>query len=105
MLPMGRLSRHLLTTAAPGASDGGVSHNGFEGDMPLWVPLALLAVTAAGVLLWGLLFRLLWREVRQLIRGRRECLSSLCTSCGYDLRASPERCPECGTAAVATATK
>jgi hypothetical protein len=54
---------------------------------PHWLPALLFAVAPACWLLGP------WR--RQAKRGKL----GLCLNCGYDLRASPERCPECGTAA------
>jgi predicted amidophosphoribosyltransferase len=51
--------------------------------VPLWLPALLAGVLPAA------------RVASWLIRYRRR-QRHLCPSCGYDLRASPERCPECG---------
>jgi hypothetical protein len=48
-------------------------------------PLLLSAILPAGWLVWR----------RKIARERRK---GMCRVCGYDLRASPDRCPECGTA-------
>jgi hypothetical protein len=54
---------------------------------PYWF---LVLLTAAGPAAWC------YQARRR--RRLRSPLLSLCPACGYDLRATPGRCPECGTA-------
>jgi hypothetical protein len=56
-------------------------------SVPAWFLTALLALPP---IVW------LVRRVKLQRRERRR-EGGLCPSCGYDLRASPDRCPECGT--------
>jgi hypothetical protein len=61
------------------------------------VPLRALAlITAVLPLAWACL------RVRQHLLARRRLTQGLCQTCGYDLRATPLRCPECGHAPLVT---
>jgi hypothetical protein len=46
-----------------------------------------------------------WRVFRVARRWRRSRRAGRCRACGYDLRASPGRCPECGDVAAAAAAR
>ena len=65
-----------------------LGHRFYRIGVPYW---AMLLATLTLPALW---FRW-WRHSR-LLRWR--VAHSCCVTCGYDLRASKDRCPECGTA-------
>lgn len=60
-----------------------------DANFPLWaVALPAALASALGI-----------QAVRRDHRRRRRMTAGQCLACGYDLRASPGRCPECGATA------
>jgi len=96
-----RIERELLTEKPVDGKMTALSQKFEEWLMGwrIWIPYWLLVI----------IFLLLpiYAGYRRIRYGKRVA-TNCCPSCGYDLRASPERCPECGrptdpTRATATA--
>ena len=73
--------KHLLVVRA--FDSGG---NSWAIQFPHWAAIAIVVATT------------LWLHRRHRSRGRE----GLCPNCGYDLRATPEQCPECGSVPTLT---
>ena len=64
-------------------------------DMPaLFYVMGAVALLIAGVI-GCLLIAFIWEQMRKA-RADRRAARRCCIACGYDLRASPSNCPECG---------
>jgi hypothetical protein len=58
----------------------------FVKSVAVWIPHWFLAALFALIGFW---FHRRWRKNRPAMKG-------FCPVCGYDLRATPDQCPECG---------
>ena len=78
--------------------DSGVGLGRFYGNSPRYRTLSFAYWHVAAAIGLALLARSLPSLARRYRRRRRRLAEGLCRKCGYDLRATPGRCPECGTA-------
>jgi hypothetical protein len=90
MRPLGRYEHSWMLSHGYWAAPAWHVHAA-EYEIHYWLLVTLLGIAP------------LWRIVSAL-RRRRRVASGHCTNCGYDLRATPDRCPECGGAAINAAT-
>ena len=67
---------------------GGAHYVMWNAHAPAWVPFAVMLMPASA---WVLIY---FRRKRRRDKWRKA--GTVCVTCGYDLRATPNRCPECG---------
>jgi ribosomal protein L40E len=60
-------------------------------EIAKWLILGSSAITLLGIVIFSIWFGMVLR------RDQKRFKQNLCMKCGYDLRHSPKRCPECGT--------
>jgi hypothetical protein len=82
----GRVKRSRMRAAAARAHSVLHPDTAWGVVFPAWLPFAATLILPAARAV------LAWRPMRR----RRLIRAGLCVRCGYDLRASPDRCPECG---------
>jgi len=79
--------RRLLGVITWGRASLGASEWGMSILLPYWLLACGAAAPGAGLLIIA----------RRLHRRERRRRAGQCVRCGYDLQATPDRCPECGT--------
>jgi hypothetical protein len=79
-----------------------LSTNRYSAPMPFWEVAAPHWVFAMVFGILPLVELSRWAVTRIAISARRRARHNQghCTACGYDLRATPDRCPECGAAEI-----